>query len=113
MIVAFSPVPTFQIRLPPGDDQTSLLHIIVHIRDILDCITELNMSSVSVIPDSVGIADLINDIQSSSGGITTNSIVQLLASENQNIVGQVITSLSQQFNKMNIESLDKAVSSKS
>jgi hypothetical protein len=113
MIIAFSALPTFQIRLPAGDDQTSLLHLIINIRDTLDCITELNISSVSVIPDSVGIANLINDIQGPSGGITTNPIIQLLASENQNIVGQVIASLSQQFNKMNSENLNAAVSSKS
>ncbi len=112
-IVAFSSVSIFQVRLPAGDDQTSLLHLIVQIRDTLDCITEYNMSSLTVLPDSVGINDLINDIQSSSGGITTNPIVQLLASGNQNIVGQMISSLSQQFNKMNQESLNEAVLGKS
>jgi hypothetical protein len=112
MIIAFSPVSTFQIRLPSGDDQT-LLHLIVDIRDQLNSITEFNMTSVNVIPDSAGIADLINNIQSSSSGITANPIVQLLASENQNIVGQILTSLSQQFNQMNSESVDNAVSSNS
>jgi hypothetical protein len=113
MIIAFSSVSTFQVQLPTGDDQTSLLHLIVYIRDQLNSITEFNMASVNVIPDSAGIADLINNIQSSSSGITANPIVQLLASENQNIVGQIITSLSQQFNTMNSESVDNAVSSNS
>jgi hypothetical protein len=113
MIIAFSPVPTFQVRLPAGDNRASLVHLIVNIRDTLDCITELNISSVSVTPDTVGIANLINDIQGSSVGATTNPIVQLLASGNQNIVGQVIASLSQQFNQMNSENLNTAVSSKS
>jgi len=112
MIIAYSSISTFQVQLPAGDDQTSLLHLVVYIRDILDCITQFNMSSVTILPDSVGIANLINDVQSSSGGTTTNPIVLLLASENQNIVGQLITSLSQQFNKMNNENIDKAVSSK-
>jgi hypothetical protein len=112
MIIAFSPLSKFQIRLPSGDDQT-LLHLIVDIRDQLNSITEFNMTSVNVIPDSAGIANLINNIQSSSSGITANPIVQLLASENQNIVGQIITSLSQQFNTMNSESVDNAVSSNS
>jgi hypothetical protein len=112
MIIAFSPLSKFQIRLPSGDDQT-LLHLIVDIRDQLNSITEFNMTSVNVIPDSAGIADLIDNIQSSSSGITANPIVQLLASENQNIVGQILTSLSQQFNQMNSESVDNAVSSNS
>ncbi len=113
MIVAFSEVSIFQVRLPAGDDQTSLLHLIVNIRDALDCITEFNMSSISVLPDLVGIANLISDIQSSSGAITANPTVQLLARGDQNIVGQVIGALSQQFNKMNSESLNTAVSGKS
>ena len=70
------------------------------------------MSSVTVLPDSAGINDLISNLQSSSNQITNNPIVQLLASGNQNTVGQVLTSLSQQFNKMNNENLDKAVSSR-
>jgi hypothetical protein len=113
MIVAFSEVSIFQVRLPAGDDQTSLLHLIVNIRDALNCITEFNMSSISVLPDLVGIANLISDIQSSSGAITANPTVQLLARGDQNIVGQVIGALSQQFNKMNSESLNTAVSGKS
>jgi len=113
MIIAFSPVPTFQVRLPAGDNQTSLLNLIINIQDTLACITVYNISSVSVTPDTVGIANLINDIQGPSGGVTTNPIVQLLASGNQNIVGQVIASLSQQFNQMNSENLNTAVSSKS
>ncbi len=114
-IVAFSPDPVsqFQVRLPAGDDLTSLLHLIVNIRDTLYGVTEFNMSSISVLPDLVGINNLISDIQSSSGAITTNPMVQLLASGNQNIIGQVIGALSQQFNKVNSENLNTAVSGKS
>ncbi|CAF3980133.1 unnamed protein product [Rotaria sp. Silwood2] len=110
LIIAFSPVSIFQVRLPAGDDQTSILNIVIYIRDILDCLTEMNMSSVSIVPDSTSITDLINNLQSSSNEIENNPIVQLLASGNQNIVGQIITSISQQFNKMNNESLDNAAS---
>ena len=113
MIVAYSAVPIFQVRLPAGDNQTSTLHLLVHIRDELECITALNMSSVIVIADSAGMMNLITDIQSSSGGDTSNPIVQLLASGNQNIVGQVLTSVSQQFNRINEDSIDRAVSSQS
>jgi hypothetical protein len=111
MIIAFSPLSTFQLQLPAGNDQTSLLYLSVSIRDTLDCIVEANLSSVIVVPDQAGIANFINDLQSSSSGITTNPVVQLLASGNQNTVGQVISSLSQQFNKVNSESVENAVSS--
>jgi hypothetical protein len=108
MIIAFSSVPTLQVRLPAGDNQTSLLNIIVNIRDTLDCIAELNISSVNVLPDSAGISDL----QNSSNGSTNNPIIQLLATGNQNTVGQIITSVSQEFYEMNNENIDQAVLSK-
>ncbi|CAF4173255.1 unnamed protein product, partial [Adineta steineri] len=109
-IIAYSLISTFQVRLPLGDDQTSLVHLTVYIRDTLDCITKFNLSSVTVISDSIGIMNLINDIQNASNQLTTNPIIQLLASGNQNIVGQVITSLSQQFNNINNENINQAVS---
>jgi hypothetical protein len=109
IIIAFSSVSIFQVQLPSGDDPTSIVHLIVNIRDQLDCITEYNMSSVVVLPDSEGIDDLINSLPNQ---LTNNRIVQLLASGNQNTVGQVLISLSQQLNKMNLENLDEAVSSR-
>ena len=69
------------------------------------------MSSIRVRPDSLGIADFITTLQSSSNRITNNPIVQLLAGGDQNTVGQVLTSLSQQFNQMNNQSIENAVSS--
>ncbi|CAF4054709.1 unnamed protein product [Adineta steineri] len=109
-IIAYSLVSTFQVRLPLGDDQTSLVHLTVYIRDTLDCITKFNLSSVTVTSDSIGITSLLNDIQNSPNQLTTNPIIQLLASGNQNIIGQVITSISQQFNRMNNKNIDQAIS---
>jgi len=54
----------------------------------------------------------MNTFQNSPNSLTTNPIVQLLSSGNQNTVGQILTSISQQFNKINTESLETAVSSK-
>jgi hypothetical protein len=99
---------TFDIQLPAGD----VMNLIVHIRDTFECITEYNMSSVSVIPDTTVINNLINNLQVSTNAANNNPIVQLLAGGNQNTVGQVITSLSQIFNKMNTQSIQNAVSSK-
>ncbi len=98
--------------MPGGNDNTSLLNLVVYIRDTFDCITQFNLTSVSVIPDSSSIFDLMNTFQNSPNSLTTNPIVQLLSSGNQNTVGQILTSISQQFNKINIESLENAVSSK-
>ncbi|CAF1362531.1 unnamed protein product [Adineta ricciae] len=93
MVIAYSSISLFQVRFPAGDNQTGSLHLILQIRDTLDCITEVNMSSIIIGPDYVGLTNLIND-----------------QSENQNIVGQLITSLSQQFNQINIDSLDSIMS---
>ncbi|CAF4521529.1 unnamed protein product, partial [Rotaria sp. Silwood2] len=109
-MIAFSPISDFQVRLPSGDNQTSLLNIIIYIRDFLDCVVEVNMPSISIIPNSTEINNLINNLQSSSNEINYNSIAQLLFSGNQNIVGQIIISLSEEFNKMNSENVDKAIS---
>ncbi|UJR06650.1 hypothetical protein I4U23_010936 [Adineta vaga] len=109
MIVAYSAISIFQLYLPIGNNQTLTLHLILHVRDQLDCITELNLSSVTVYPDTIAVANLINDIQNSSKRSNGNSIIQLLASGNQNLLGQLLTSVSQQFNQMNEENLNEAV----
>ncbi len=112
IIIAFSSISEFEVRLPSGNDNTSILNLFVQISDILDCITEYNMTSVIVTSDLLGINDLINTFENSPDSLTTNPFIQLLASGNQNTVGQVLTSISQQFNKINSESLQNAVSSK-
>lgn len=111
-MIAFSPISTFQIRLPTGDNQTSLLQIVISIRDLLDCVVEVNMTAVSVIVDTEQINNLINNVQNSTNQLTQNQFVQLLSSGSQNIVGQILTSLSQQFNQMNNQTVNTAVSSK-
>ncbi|UJR09075.1 hypothetical protein I4U23_013322 [Adineta vaga] len=112
VMVAFSSVSQFQVRLPAGDEQTSLLHMIIYVRDLVDCVTEVNMSSVQVIVDSVSMNDLMSNVQmsSSDAALSNNPMVQLLSSGNQNVVGQVLTSLSQQLNQMESESSEKAIS---
>ena len=105
LIIAYSMISTIQMFLPIGDDQTGQLYLMASIRDQFNAVTEYNLSSVIVLPDLIAINNLITDIQSSS-----NPVIQLLSSGNQNTVGQILTSLSQQFNKMNTESVNTAVS---
>ena len=108
-IVAFSSVSTIQVRLPAGDDRTSVVNIIGIIRDGLDCITEMNLSSVVVSSDSEEITNFVVSIQSTK---TNDPIVQTLSSGNQNLIGQVITSVSLEFNKINNQTIENAVASK-
>ncbi len=102
-MIAFSVVSNFEVRLPAGNDNTSILNLFIHIRDTLDCIVEWNMTSVIVTQDSIDIIDFINNIN--------NSFVQLLAGGNQNIIRQIITSFSQEFNQINTENIQNAVTS--
>jgi hypothetical protein len=69
------------------------------------------MEPVIVIPDQTAIDTLIDVLKNPNNGSTSNAIVQALASGNQNTVGQVVTSLSQEFNKRNKQSLEMAVAS--
>lgn len=103
ILIAFSSSSTLEVLLPAGDDQTAVLYLMVEIRDQLNCITQYNMSSITVWPDVVVISDLISNLQ--------NPIAQLLASGDQNTVGQVLTIVSQQVNMMSTETVAKAVSS--
>ena len=107
-MIAFASMSSFQIRLPVGNP----VNLIVHIQDTYDSVTEYNLTSPIVVPDTVGINNLIQNIQVQTNAINNDPIVQLLSTGNQNIVGQVLTSLSQVFNQMNTENFDNAVSSK-
>ncbi|CAF1071686.1 unnamed protein product [Adineta steineri] len=109
-IIAFSSTSDFQVFLPAGDENTSLLYIIVHIRDTLDCVTEYNMSSIIVQTNSIDLIDFTNTLHNDTDSLMNNPFIQLLSSGNQNIVGQLITSFSQEFNKINTENIQNAVS---
>ncbi|CAF1689523.1 unnamed protein product, partial [Adineta ricciae] len=79
-MIVFSPVSTFQVRLPSGNNETSLVNIIIVIRDLFDCTTELSMSSISVTVNLADITDFINVLQAPSTEANNNQFVQLLSS---------------------------------
>ena len=113
MMIAFSMLSTFTLRLPAGDKQNAILYMMIYIRDVFDCVREVNMSSLVVSLDTQTIHNFINVFQSPLDQINKNPIVQLLSSGNENIVGQVLRSVSQEFNRMNSESVETAVTSNS
>jgi hypothetical protein len=78
-----------------------LINLFIDIRDTLDCITQLNLSSVLVIQNPTDINNFF-----------TNPFIPLLTTGNQNIVTQILISLSQEFNQINIENIQNAVDSK-
>jgi hypothetical protein len=111
-MIAFSSVPTLTLRLPAGRMNTSMLQLVVVIRDQLDCSVEFNLSSVAVTVDSAAIDQLLQALRSSSASaLNNNPLVQILSSGNQNAVGQVLLALSQQFNSINTQALQMAAES--
>ena len=111
IIIGYSVVSTFTVRLPAGNRLDSFLHVLIHIRDLVDCVQEVNMSSVIVSVDSTSIDHLLDSLQATSTERNRNPYVRLLFSGNQNVVGQILTSLSQESNRMNTENLNTAISS--
>ena len=107
VMIAYSPQPYFDVRLP-----ASLLHLVVHVRDTLEGVTVLNLTSVTVTADATGISDLITAVQNSSASaLAQNPLVQLLNSCNQNTVAQTVSALAQYLNTLNTDSVQTAISS--
>ncbi|UJR18466.1 hypothetical protein I4U23_005372, partial [Adineta vaga] len=87
-IIAFSPVSNFTVRLPSGN-----LNLFIQIRDFMYSTTDFNISS----PMSV-VSQSINDL-----------FTELSETNDQNYLGQVVSSISQEFNQISNENLDKAM----
>jgi hypothetical protein len=100
-------------HLLAGDDDLSSLNIIVRIRDMNGGVTEYRLKSVVVVPDFSEAQILINVIQDSSIIANSNIFMRLLASRTQNTVAQVVIILSQIFNRMNRENMQKVMLSES
>ena len=110
-IIAFSSVSTFEVQLPSGNAPTFSLSLIIYVRDTRECVTECNLTSIVVQPDSAALDDLLNQLEDPSSGSTSNPLTELLVKGNANTVGQVISSVSQQFNQKNKQNLQDAISS--
>jgi hypothetical protein len=112
VMVAFSYVSTFEMRLPAGIANTSLINIIVQIRDRLNCVAEYHISSVVVMSDKAEVNQLADVIrQQNTQTINMNPTVKLLASGDPNTIAQVIISISNVLNDINKETVATAVSS--
>ena len=112
-MIGFSLTPTFKLRLPVGNNKSSLINVTVYIRDKYDSFTKYYISSVNVSKDTIEIENLFKSFKDSKSALTSNSFVKGLLAGNQNDIGQILTSLSQQLNKINNDNLNNVVSSKS
>ena len=104
-MIAFSAVSDFSIRLPSSDVNQTRLNLVVTVRDTRDCVVSVNLSTVVVSVDASSITELVDQLSNSS-----NSLIRLLSTGNQNTVAQLITSLSQYFNQIDRQSIDDTVS---
>jgi hypothetical protein len=112
MMLGFTTESVYQLRLPTSIDPSTTLHVIAQIRDTFGCVTEYNLSLVIVIPDLLAISNLIKTLQRSNTNRSSDPLIQLLAGENENTVGQIVNSISQAFNGMNEQNVANAVLSK-
>ena len=111
LIIAFSSVSDFTIRLPSPDTNQTQLNLLVTIRDTLDCVISVNLSAVNVTVDTSSINQLVEQLSSPTSLLATSPLVRLLSSGNQNIVAQLVGSLSQHFNQIDGKNIGDAVSS--
>ena len=111
-IIAFSAVSDFSIRLPSPNANQTQLKLMVTVRDTLDCVVSVNLSTVLVTVDVSSIRQLVGQLYNSTSALTSNPMVRLLSSGNQNTVAQLITSLSQYFNQIDGQNTVEALSSK-
>ena len=110
-IIAFSSVSDFSIRLPSPNVNQTQLNLMVTIRDTLDCVVSVNLSMVLVTVDVSSISQFVGQLYNSTSALTSNPMIRLLSSGNQNTVAQLITSLSQYFNQIDEQSTEDALSS--
>jgi hypothetical protein len=102
---------TLQFFLPSSVDvdqnqssPLSLFHLMVGISDRYDRVTEVNVSSIVVEVDREEIDVLIQSIQSSSFAVgNKNPVVQMFVGGDENVINQVVVSLSQHFHQINDE----------
>ena len=105
---AYSFLSQVQLLLSATNENASLLNIIVSIRDTYDCVTEFNIPPVHIAPDRTQVDILMTNSQN----VTNNFLAQMLEIGNQNMVGQVVTLLSEQLNQMNDQAVKDALARK-
>jgi len=83
-IIAFSPIPSFEVRLPIGNP----LDLFVEIRDYLNAITEFHLLPVTVVKEEINLSKEL--------------FFDLLSNENQNTIGQMIRLITDELNQIDI-----------
>ncbi|UJR10866.1 hypothetical protein I4U23_015053 [Adineta vaga] len=112
LMLGYGSSSSFRVRMPMGHHHHSFsLQVTVRLHDSFDCITEFDLSPITVIPDLDNMNSLIQAItlSDSLNEITSNPIVHILYGGNQNDVCQILTSVSQLLNIFANENLQLAI----
>ena len=104
----------FQVRMPIGDLNSSLLNIIAYIRDEYDCVTKINISSISIIENEVDVNEFLSLIQSTTNNsqMSLNPLIRTLyGSGNENDICQWLISIAKILNNRSKQNLLTTISS--
>lgn len=96
-------MPILSVRLPAGQDPSFTVQLMVSIRDSMLSTAHENLNTVIVRPDSSLLDQLTNNID----------WMNALSTANQNLVGQIFTSVTQQLNQINSRMINETRSSES
>ncbi|CAF1275359.1 unnamed protein product, partial [Adineta ricciae] len=110
IMLGFTNTPSFQVQLPSSITNSSIVNIIVTIKDGLNAITHVQLQPVVVYLDWTEINTFIDMIEHSNFQSTNpNSIAHLLANGDANSLTQIVTVISEFLNEMNEKQTENAV----
>ena len=109
IMLAFKPASYIELQLPVGAGPHSFLNLTVQIRDRLNCAREVQLEPVAVTADSTAIDTFMHIVQNLDNINTSSPLIEALASGDQSLVGSVVTSLAQEFNKKSKQDLENAI----
>lgn len=108
-MLAFSSMEPLELRLPVGTGPAFSLHLTVQVRDRRNCAVEVQVGPVYVMADQAAMDALLDMVFDSNDANSSNAIVEIFSTGNQNLASQVVTSFSQELNRNNKKSMEEAV----
>ena len=100
-MIAFGPQSTFQVRLPAGNGNTSVLDLFIVVRDTNDGIASFEMGSVTVLKDPAdNVHSLISNVVTKAGN---ECAVRQLSVDHQNTFDQLLISLARDLDRMHAD----------
>ncbi|CAF1596605.1 unnamed protein product, partial [Didymodactylos carnosus] len=110
-IIGFTETTTIEAYLPLGDPNLNYtLNIVAQIRDLYGGITQYQIKSIQVVPDSPTLLTFMSAIENvQNRGRTNITLEQLLFGGDQNMICQVLLSMSQMLNAMSMAAQQLAV----